>query len=70
MHTMSPGENPLLQLSAEKQRQLVEVVENNDIDSIAAQTGLTRRQVMGIGVALAGSAATGGVAANEVIGNA
>jgi len=67
---MATEENPLLNLSADKQRELVDVVEKGNIAKIAQATGLSRRQVMAIGAALVGSAGAGGFAANEVIGSA
>jgi hypothetical protein len=64
---MATQEHPLLSLEPAKQQQLVDLVESNDIEDIATKTGLTRRQILGIGATLAGSGALGGFAATEAI---
>lgn len=64
---MATQDNPLLSLAPEKQQQLVDLVESNDIEALATKTGLTRRQILGIGATLAGSGALGGYAATEAI---
>jgi hypothetical protein len=64
---MATQDNPLLSLAPEKQQQLVDLVESNDIESLATKTGLTRRQILGIGATLAGSGALGGYAVSELV---
>jgi len=64
---MASQEHPLLSLEPAKQQQLVDLVESNDIDALATKTGLTRRQILGIGATLAGSGALGAYAATEAI---
>jgi len=64
---MATEENPLLSLSADKQRQLANLVEDGDIEQISEQTGLSRRQVLGIGGALLASAGVGGLTADQIV---
>lgn len=64
---MATEENPLLNLSTGEQRKLVNLVKYGDIQEISEETGLSRRQVLGIGGALLASAGVGGVTADQII---
>jgi len=67
MHSMSTGENPLLELSSDKQAELVQLVENGNLDSIAEATGIDRRTVLQIGAALSVGSIAGGLSARELV---
>ena len=67
MHSMSTGQNPLLELSPDKQAELVQLVENGDLDSIADATGIDRRTVLKIGAALGVGSVAGGLSARELV---
>jgi len=64
---MDTTENPLLSLSREKQQTLVDLAESDELDNLAESTGLSRRQLLGIGIGLLGSATVGGLSAQEMI---
>jgi len=65
---MAETEHPLLQLSPEKQSQLVDLVENGEIDAISEATGLSRRQILQVGAALGVGSVAGGLSASELVG--
>jgi len=65
---MDVEKHPLLQLPAEKQRDLANLVDSDEIDAVAQKTGYSRRQVLGILAALGTSAAVGGFTISEMIG--
>jgi len=67
MHSMSTGENPLLELSPDKQAELVQLVENGNLDSIADANGIDRRTVLQIGAALSVGSIAGGLSARELV---
>jgi len=64
---MAETEHPLLQLSPEKQSQLVDLVENGEIDAISEATGLSRRQILQVGAALGVGSVAGGLSASELV---
>jgi len=64
---MSTGQNPLLELSEDKQAELVHLVENGNLDSIADATGIDRRTVLKIGAALGVGSVAGGLSARELV---
>lgn len=64
---MDTQTNPLLQLEPQKQQQLVDLVENGDIETVADATGMSRRQVLMAAAALGVGALGGGMTAREFI---
>lgn len=64
---MADTENPLSQLPPEKQKQLVELVEDTDIETLAAETGLGKDEILKIGMAITGGGVLGGAAATQFV---
>jgi len=65
---MNAEEHPLLQLPKDKQRDLANLVESDELNEVAEKTGYSRRQILGLLASLGAGAAVGGFSVNELVG--